>query len=59
MENTLIILMVITALILLAGMVVMAMGGEVNRKYSNRIMTLRVAAQGLALVILLIAFLLR
>lgn len=38
------------------GLVAMVRGGEFNRKYGNLLMRLRVGFQGLALVLLLIAF---
>lgn len=43
---------------LVAGTVIMARGGEANKKYSNKLMTARVALQGAALgvaVLLLLA----
>ncbi len=43
------------ALILLSGVTVMFKGGEVNRKHANKLMQLRVAAQAVAVVIIMIA----
>jgi len=40
---------------LLAGVFFMAHGGEANRRYSNRLMRLRVALQGLAIVLFILA----
>lgn len=40
---------------LLAGLVVMARGGEVAKKYSNKLMQLRVVLQAIAVLIILIA----
>jgi len=40
---------------LLAGVFVMARGGETDRVWSNRLMRLRVGLQGLALVLFLLA----
>ena len=40
---------------LLAGVFVMARGGEADRHWSNRLMRLRVGLQGLALVLFLLA----
>ena len=48
----LLVLMAVVALVLVAGVVLMARGGEVNRKYGNKMMVLRVTLQGLALVLL-------
>ena len=47
----------IVLLILLAGIATFAVGGEVNRKYANKIMRLRLVAQLIA-VIVIIAFVL-
>lgn len=41
--------MAATLIVLIAGMCVMARGGEVNKKYSNRLMQLRVMFQSVAL----------
>lgn len=38
---------------LLAGLVTMSRGGDVNRRYGNKLMRLRVGLQGLALLLLL------
>ncbi|WP_448190568.1 twin transmembrane helix small protein [Azospirillum sp. sgz301742] len=40
---------------LLAGVFFMARGGEANRRYSNRLMRLRVGLQGLAIVLFILA----
>lgn len=40
---------------LLAGLFVMARGGEANRRHSNRLMRLRVGLQGLAIVLFILA----
>ncbi len=40
---------------LLMGLVVMARGGEVAKKYSNKLMQLRVVLQAIAILIILIA----
>ena len=39
------------------GLIVMARGGDVNARYGNRLMQLRVAAQALALLFLALALL--
>jgi hypothetical protein len=48
----LILAMVATLGVLFAGLIVMARGGEVNRKYGNVLMRWRVALQFTALVVL-------
>jgi hypothetical protein len=52
----LIVLMLSTAGVLVTGIVLMAKGGEANRKYGNKLMVARVALQGaaLAMVVLLL-----
>ena len=42
---------------LIAGVVLMAKGGEGNKKYSNRLMQIRVWMQGLALIFFILGFL--
>lgn len=42
---------------LLLGVFFMARGGEANRRYSNRLMRLRVTLQGVALVLFVLALL--
>lgn len=44
-------LMIATAVVLVIGITLMARGGEVNRKYGNKMMVARVTLQGLALVV--------
>ena len=41
------------AIILLAGLFVMAMGGQIDKKWSNRLMRYRVLAQAFAILIVL------
>lgn len=43
---------------LFSGLIVMARGGETNRKYGNILMRWRVVMQGVALALLALAFLL-
>jgi hypothetical protein len=50
-------LMVATAGVLIAGIAVMVKGGATNQKYGNKMMVLRVALQGSALLLLGILFL--
>lgn len=45
--------------VLAAGLVAFIAGGEFNRKYANKLMRLRVAAQAVAVVLLLALLLLR
>jgi Hypoxia induced protein conserved region len=53
--HILIILALVTvAAILIAGLVVMAIGGEVAGKWSNKLMRYRVLAQGIAVLVLLL-----
>lgn len=54
MKVLIVIGVMIVAAILLAGVTVMFRGGEVNRKYSNKLMQLRVAAQAAVIVIIII-----
>ena len=44
-------LMLATAIVLIVGIVLMARGGEANRKYGNKMMVARATLQGLALVV--------
>ena len=54
MGNILVILaLVVVAVILLAGLFVMSMGGDVSKKWSNRLMRYRVLAQAAAILIVL------
>ena len=50
-------LMLATAAVLVMGLALMARGGEVNRKYSNKMMTLRVALQAAALAVMAVLLL--
>jgi hypothetical protein len=55
--NVLIILSALSVLVvLILGIVSMIKGGEFNEKYGNRLMQARVYLQGLALLIMAIAF---
>ena len=53
----LMILMVATAGVLIAGIAVMVKGGETNAKYGNKMMVWRVALQGGALAMLGVLYL--
>ncbi len=50
-------LMVATVVVLVSGIVLMARGGEANRKYGNKMMVARVAFQGAALLVLVLLLL--
>ncbi len=47
-----------TLIVLLSGVVVMTRGGELNRKWGNKLMRARVAMQALAIALLFALFLL-
>ena len=47
--------MVATLAALVAGILVMAKGGEFNKKYGNRLMRVRVTLQGVALILFVLA----
>lgn len=61
METTgtvlLLVLMGITAIVLVGGVLLMARGGEANKKYGNKMMVLRVAFQALALAVMAVLLL--
>lgn len=54
----LLVLMGITALALVAGIILMARGGKLNSKYSNKLMVMRVVFQGVALAVMAVLLLL-
>lgn len=60
MEGTgtilILVMMLATALVLGAGIFMMARGGEMNAKYGNKMMVLRVALQGATLLLLGLLF---
>lgn len=47
--------MLVTVGVLFAGLIVMSIGGEVNRKWGNKLMRYRIVAQMVAVVLFLIA----
>ena len=55
----LLIILFAVAVILFAGIFMMAKGGSANKKYSNKIMRARVILQGVAIVVLCLIFLLK
>ncbi len=46
-----------TVIVLIAGVIAMLRGGEFNRKYGNRLMRARVAAQALVIALLFALYL--
>ncbi len=47
-------LMMATVAVLVGGIIVMAKGGETNRKYGNKMMVARVALQGAAIALVVV-----
>ena len=56
LKTLLVIALVATLAVLAAGMFAMLRGGEFNKKYGNKLMRARVAAQAVAIAILLALF---
>lgn len=52
-------LMIATLLVLVTGIVLMARGGDTNRKYGNKLMVARVGLQGAALLVLAVLLMMR
>jgi len=50
-------LMIATVLVLIAGVILMGKGGELNKKYSNALMVARVSLQGAVILLLFIMYL--
>ena len=50
------VMLVIVLVVLITGVVVMARGGEFNKKYGNRLMQLRVATQFIAVILIALFF---
>ncbi len=50
-----VIAMAVTVIVLFTGLFSMARGGEFDRKYSNKLMRLRIIAQAIALILFAIA----
>ncbi|MFZ4541005.1 MAG: twin transmembrane helix small protein [Rickettsiales bacterium] len=48
------VLMLATVGVLISGIVVMARGGETNKKYGNKMMAMRVTLQGAALLLVVL-----
>lgn len=56
MPTIVLILMVATLVVLIIGLILMAIGGDINKKHSNKLMTLRVALQAAAIIMLMVMF---
>jgi hypothetical protein len=56
MDFVVVLLMLSVVGVLIAGVVLMSIGGKANEKYANTLMTARVALQGLALLALALMF---
>ena len=54
--SLMILLLVAVVAVLVAGVVLMGMGGKANEKYANKLMIARVSLQGLAILALLFVF---
>lgn len=50
------IFMLLTLLVCTAGIILMATGGEMNRKYGTKLMAARVYLQAISIVLVVIAF---
>lgn len=53
LETVIVIALVATLAVLAVGIVVMLRGGEINRKYGNKLMRARVALQAVAVALVL------
>ncbi len=53
------IIMAITVLALIVGLVFMAVGGKIDRKYSNKLMVLRVVSQALSVIGIMLVYYLK
>jgi hypothetical protein len=58
LSTLVVVALIATLVVLLSGVVVMTRGGEVNRRWGNKLMRARVAMQALALALLFALFLL-
>jgi hypothetical protein len=55
--NVLIILFMLATLgVLIAGVVLMGAGGEANKRYANKLMMMRVSLQGMAVLLLVFLY---
>ena len=55
-SSLIIILLIAVVAVLVAGVVIMGVGGKANEKYSNRLMVARVTLQALVLLLLVMLF---
>lgn len=55
-DSLIIILLMGVVGVLVAGVVLMGVGGEMNKKYGNKLMVARVTLQGLVLAVLALMF---
>jgi hypothetical protein len=53
------VIMGLTVFALIIGLVFMAVGGKIDRKYSNKLMVLRVVSQGLAVIAIMVVYYLK
>ncbi|MDP3533196.1 MAG: HIG1 domain-containing protein [Alphaproteobacteria bacterium] len=51
--------LIVTALILAIGIVVMNIGGELNKKYGNMLMRLRILSQGITIILFILSALIK
>ncbi|MDP1723487.1 MAG: HIG1 domain-containing protein [Alphaproteobacteria bacterium] len=51
--------LIVTALILATGIVVMNIGGELNKKYGNMLMRLRILSQGITIILFILSALIK
>jgi ABC-type siderophore export system fused ATPase/permease subunit len=53
-DYIMLVFMILAALMVIAGVILMAVNNQYNKKYSNQLMQLRVLFQGLALAVLFV-----
>lgn len=51
--------LIVTALILAIGIIVMNIGGDLNKKYGNTLMRLRIISQGVTIVLFILSALVK
>lgn len=51
--------LIVTALILATGIVVMNIGGDLNKKYGNMLMRLRILSQGVTIILFILSALIK
>ena len=52
MKSLILVFMLLTMIVLTIGLLFMARGGKLNQKYSNKLMFLRVAFQGITIALI-------